>query len=585
MGALNYKTRRNRRHRLAAELYATWTPRRLFTFGSSVGWAHWYDSPSDYPGGSHPYLYQDSAGTTPVTAVGQSVGLVLDRAYGGMRGPQAAGDPGFDGTLLPPGTPSSTQWYLNTSTATVTISGSALNFTGASSTWGAGQDCLTVGRTYEVVATVSSVTGGGVRVVNTSTIATATSAGTLRCIFVAASTLITLSASGTTTASVSGVTVREIPGTHRIQSSAPSRPLLMARVNMLLATESLGGSAWIDSGATVGAAIADPNGNLTAVSYARATGAADARYQTVSCGSNVNVVYARIKAGTSPTSLIYLLDATASAERLRVEVTWTGGVPSLNATVGSASTPVSVGNGWYAVTMQTSATVVATNTNRLYFYPGRTGSVNGDTAYMWGVDLRTADDAAKNIPSYQRVGATAADHDTAGFPHAAYPDGTDDFDTTSTGGGGTSGFFFCGVLTVSGGAGTARTIWSDTGTNTGYRVRINASNKLELAAGNGSAYTTVQSNETITAPGTYLLSAWDDGGVLAVQVGNAAAATTARPAVSAGTSTITSYRDNGAATSYFNGRDYGLVYLQTYPGETAHNRLKQWQARRAGITV
>ena len=141
------------------------------------------------------------------------------------------------------------------------------------------------------------------------------------------------------------------------------------------------------------------------------------------------------------------------------------------------------------------------------------------------------------------------------------------------------------MLTVSGGAGTARTIWSDTGTNTGYRVRINASNKLELAAGNGSAYTTVQSNETITAPGTYLLSAWDDGGVLAVQVGNAAAATTTRPTVSAGTTAITSYRDNGAATSYFNGRDYGSVYRQTYPGETAHNRLKVWQARRAGINV
>ena len=55
----------------------------LFAGGDRVGWAHWYDSPSLYPGGNHLYLYQDSAGTTPVTAVGQSVGLVLDRAYGG----------------------------------------------------------------------------------------------------------------------------------------------------------------------------------------------------------------------------------------------------------------------------------------------------------------------------------------------------------------------------------------------------------------------------------------------------------------------------------------------------------------------
>ena len=55
---------------------------RLFRMGE-VGWAHWYDSPSLYPGGNHLYLYQDSAGTTPVTAVGQSIGLTLDRAYGG----------------------------------------------------------------------------------------------------------------------------------------------------------------------------------------------------------------------------------------------------------------------------------------------------------------------------------------------------------------------------------------------------------------------------------------------------------------------------------------------------------------------
>jgi hypothetical protein len=205
--------------------------------------------------------------------------------------------------------------------------------------------------------------------------------------------------------------------------------------------------------------------------------------------------------------------------------------------------------------------------------------------YLARADCRTADDAAKNIPAYQRVGATATDHDTDGFPHAQTADGTDDSGTTATGGGNTTGFFYCGALTVSGGAGTARTIWSDTGTNTGYRVRINSSNKLELAAGNGTAYTTVASNETITAPGTYLLSAWDDGGVLAVQVNNFAPATTTRPSVSAGTSTITVYKDNGAASSYFNGRDYGSVYAQRYIGESAHNRLKRYLANVARITV
>lgn len=47
-----------------------WSPSRLFASGEPGGW---YDiDPA--------YLYQDSAGTTPVTAPGQTVGLVLDRS-------------------------------------------------------------------------------------------------------------------------------------------------------------------------------------------------------------------------------------------------------------------------------------------------------------------------------------------------------------------------------------------------------------------------------------------------------------------------------------------------------------------------
>lgn len=48
-----------------------WTPRRLFAAGEQGAW---YD-PSDFS-----TLYQDSAGTTPVTAVGQPVGLLKDKS-------------------------------------------------------------------------------------------------------------------------------------------------------------------------------------------------------------------------------------------------------------------------------------------------------------------------------------------------------------------------------------------------------------------------------------------------------------------------------------------------------------------------
>ena len=56
-----------------------WSPRALFANGEQGAW---YD-PSDLS-----TLYQDSAGTTPVTAVGQPVGLMLDKSGRGNHAGQ-----------------------------------------------------------------------------------------------------------------------------------------------------------------------------------------------------------------------------------------------------------------------------------------------------------------------------------------------------------------------------------------------------------------------------------------------------------------------------------------------------------------
>ncbi len=55
------------------------TPAELFTTGVNGAW---YD-PSDFS-----TLFQDAAGTTPVTAVGQPVGLMLDKSKGLVLGPE-----------------------------------------------------------------------------------------------------------------------------------------------------------------------------------------------------------------------------------------------------------------------------------------------------------------------------------------------------------------------------------------------------------------------------------------------------------------------------------------------------------------
>ena len=543
-------------------------PRSLFGNGQ-VGWARWYDSPSLY-GGSHPYLYQDSVGTTPVTAVGQTIGLSLDRAYGGTRGANLSAP-----TVSPVGGATNN----GDGTFTIPANGSIrFDYTLAQ---------LSNGMLYEFEIERVGVASTGTVTVDwcdgpQSTL-TAAPAGTksyhrgARATYDATYRFLDVGAGGSSSITFRINFARSVPGTHLTQATGTAKPTLSARVNLLLNSEDFTAASWAKI--TVGG-VAQPSVTANQATSPRGDLTADEIGFPAVSGTQVSVLRQQVTQAVGSFAWRVWLQAKAAGDvGKKVCVYLNDGTVR-----GLVAHSLTLAGAWITST----GTITVANP---YLSIAVLNAADGGadqaacSCYAWGADLRTADDASKNIPAYQRVGATAADHDTDGFPHAQTADGTDDSGTTATGGGNTTGFFYCGALTVSGGAGTARTIWSDTGTNTGYRVRINSSNKLELAAGNGTAYTTVASNETITAPGTYLLSAWDDGGVLAVQVNNFAPATTTRPSVSAGTSTITVYKDNGAATSYFIGRDYGSVYRQTYPGETEHNRLKAWQARRAGITV
>ena len=177
---------------------------------------------------------------------------------------------------------------------------------------------------------------------------------------------------------------------------------------------------------------------------------------------------------------------------------------------------------------------------------------------VWQPSLTLATDA--HLP-YQYVNTSVDyDADPAKFPAYRRADGVDDSLASSTGGGGTAGFFVSAAISPQGRAGTARTLFSDTGANTGYRVRLNTSNQLELAAGNGTAYTTIATADTLAVGATDVVQAWDDGANLNVKIGSGPTASIARPAVVAGTAGYTLGQDNGASTRYFNGRSYGEIY-------------------------
>ena len=140
-------------------------------------------------------------------------------------------------------------------------------------------------------------------------------------------------------------------------------------------------------------------------------------------------------------------------------------------------------------------------------------------------------------------------------------DGADDHLLCAAEGGGTTGFFLIAGIKL-GAVGAAQTIFSDTGTNTGYRVRINASNKLELAAGNGSAYTTVETAATLALNDSAVITAWHDGTNLNVQINGGTVAQAAFATASAGTTGFTLFQDNGASTSYFKGNVAAILYTK-----------------------
>jgi hypothetical protein len=181
-----------------------------------------------------------------------------------------------------------------------------------------------------------------------------------------------------------------------------------ARTNLLTYSEQFG--LWTNSGATVTAnSIVAPSGETSADTIVRAGFTSDAIYNTATfTGDGVKAVSIWIKKGTSPSTLIALLDATVSVYRLWADITWSGTTPSLAFTNGSLISSTNYGNGWWRLELATTA-VTAANPNRVYIYPGRTGSTNGDTVYVWGAQAENATFATSYIPTVASTVTRSAD--------------------------------------------------------------------------------------------------------------------------------------------------------------------------------
>lgn len=368
---------------------------------------------------------------------------------------------------------------------------------------------------------------------------------------------------------------------HLTQATAGARPVASARVNLLLSSEAFGGTGWTAASEYTYTQQALLSGSVyLTLAIPTAVSARHVVYQSFNITGAKNITFF-----VKPAGYRYLQILDFSNGQLGgVVFDAQAGVFTQNS-VALSNTIEALANGVYKVTLSFDSTLAVALGFRVSltatvvdafgdFYTG--DGVSG--VYLGGLQYATG-----ATTPYQRVN-TATDYNTAGFPTYAKFDGVDDSLTSATGGGATTGFFWCGAVKPLGGAGAVRTIFSDVGANTGYKVQLDTANKLSFSAGNGAAYTTIASTATVDVGVNNLITAWDDGTNLNVQINNATAQTVARPTVTAGTTSFTVGKDNGAATSFVNGNLYPEIYRTGTPLTAAEIAAAQaWCKAKAGI--
>ena len=174
-------------------------------------------------------LFQDSAGTTPVTAVEQPVGLVLDKSQGLVLGPELVVgilDSSANWTLDGAGSVSASSLVINSPVSTTTNQVYVPPVAGT----------FVAGKSYSVTFTVVRTRGqftcgigsspaynsGNIAASGTYTLTLPCGGGTPNRIFFASNASTVTNFIG----SITNISVKRLPGNHANQSTAGKRPLL-----------------------------------------------------------------------------------------------------------------------------------------------------------------------------------------------------------------------------------------------------------------------------------------------------------------------------------------------------------------------
>ena len=411
---------------------SAWNPRTTLFGNSEVG--AWYD-PSDYS-----TLFQDSAGTTPVTAVEQPVGLMLDKSKGLVLGTELVTNGTFDdGTTGWAASPGAT---LALDSAVI-AGGAKITSAGVGSLVSFELSGLVAGKTYTAYVrlylpssnTVNScatfsliglhdsgrknIPSNSIQTVTycfTATLPNATLAVTM------VNPGVAWSAAGDVVY-IDDLSVRELPGNHASQATSTARPVLSARVNLLTYTETFA-SDWTTTSSLLSAsAVTPPAMAQSAVKFTKPVGGGFEsvyRYLNFTAASQTWSVVAKAAEWQylglylqNPDRFVYFNLATGSVG---------------NVAAGCTATIESFGDGWYRCSMTGAAngtnapSLFATNVDNSYTPTG--DGVSG--IYVTAAQLELGSTATR----YQRVN-TATDYDAVGFPKLANYDSVDDVMNTT----------------------------------------------------------------------------------------------------------------------------------------------------------
>ena len=574
----------------------------------------WYD-PSDLT-----TLFQDSAGTTPVTLspMEQPVGLMLDKSKGLVLGAE----------LVTNGGPfTNTTGWAATST-TLNIVSTELKVTNNIATVGQANYSIStvVGKMYVAKGVMRADAANAVvascRLNIDTSVATwvyVTTNGVdknINIYFTATATTTTFSfqiASGGAAGAlgdslyVSNISVKQITGNHAFQATAPNRPLLSARVNLLTYTEVFSNPDWNKGtgvAVTTNTTIA-PDGTLTATTYAvTSTGT----YREISQGgtdSTVATYTFTIYAKPFTTNCITLAisDHTTTAKGYVFTLTGIGSYAVFAGDVGSAMGRVSASieqstNGFYKCTVVVN-NITATSLYKSIYISDSAGSNTGTTGasvYIWHPDFRPTNSGAL-LPPYQRV-TTATDYDTAGFPLYLKCNGTSSAMSTNA-----INFTGTDKMTVVTGVRKLvdqnNAILMELSLNTGpvYLGSFNIHSPLSTSAnyttyciGSGAVASNVTSQLNYLAPISNVLTVLDDIGAttpneIKLKVNSIFTGTQSGDADTGNFGNYPLYLFARAGTSLFlNGQFYGAIIRGAQSDTASVTQTENYMAQKTGIT-